>query len=221
MTQPQLKKSLHMGLAESVSGDCHYQRALITRQITALENECKRLDLKTQAEEQRIIVANRRGASRQELRRHASNIKSIEKERKAMQKVVARLQSISAEFIKVQGTEILNEHLSQLDDVISQVNSQIVIPELKEMRKNSQKLSGKAKIMNDFIDTEMSSSEEEEDNNNEEEDEKTRDAIIDRVLGPSLITRLNAIEVPTTQVQAKNTTSATHGSVHDKKNPDQ
>lgn len=210
-----------MGLAESVSGDCHYQRALITRQITALENECKRLDLKTQAEEQRIIVANRRGASRQELRRHASNIKSIEKERKVMQKVVARLQSISAEFIKAQGTEILNEHLSQLDDVISQVNSQIVIPELKEMRKNSQKLSGKAKVMNDFIDTEMSSSEEEEDNNNEEEDEKTRDAIIDRVLGPSLITRLNNIEVPTTQVQAKNTKSATQSSVHDKKNPDQ
>lgn len=210
-----------MGLAESVSGDCHYQRALITRQITALENECKRLDVKTQAEEQRIIVANRRGASRQELRRHASNIKSIEKERKVMQKVVARLQSISAEFIKAQGTEILNEHLSQLDDVISQVNSQIVIPELKEMRKNSQKLSGKAKVMNDFIDTEMSSSEEEEDNNNEEEDEKTRDAIIDRVLGPSLITRLNNIEVPTTQVQAKNTKSATQSSVHDKKNPDQ
>lgn len=210
-----------MGLTESVSGDCHYQRALITRQITALENECKRLDVKTQAEEQRIIVANRRGASRQELRRHASNIKSIEKERKVMQKVVARLQSISAEFIKAQGTEILNEHLSQLDDVISQVNAQIVIPELKEMRKNTQKLSGKAKIMNDFIDTEMSSSEEEEDNNNEEEDEKTRDAIIDRVLGPSLITRLNSIEVPTTQVQAKNTKSATHGNVHDKKNPDQ
>lgn len=207
-----------MGLTESVSGDCHYQRALITRQITALENECKRLDVKTQAEEQRIIVANRRGASRQELRRHASNIKSIEKERKVMQKVVARLQSISAEFIKVQGTEILNEHLSQLDDVISQVNAQIVIPELKEMRKNSQKLSGKAKIMNDFIDTEMSSSEEEEDNN---EEDKDNEEIIDRVLGPSLITRLNSIEVPTTQVQAKNTKSATHGSVHDKKNPDQ
>lgn len=207
-----------MGLTESVSGDCHYQRALITRQITALENECKRLDVKTQAEEQRIIVANRRGASRQELRRHASNIKSIEKERKVMQKVVARLQSISAEFIKVQGTEILNEHLSQLDDVISQVNAQIVIPELKEMRKNSQKLSGKAKIMNDFIDTEMSSSEEEEDNN---EEDKDNEEIIDRVLGPSLITRLNSIEVPTTQVQAKNTKSATQSSVHDKKNPDQ
>ncbi len=208
-----------MGLTESVSGDCHYQRALITRQITALENECKRLDLKTQAEEQRIIVANRRGASQQELRRHASNIKSIEKERKVMQKVTARLQSISAEFIKAQSTEILNEHLSQLDDVISQVNSQIVIPELKEMRKNTQKLSGKAKAMNDFIDTEMSSSEEEEDTENEEE--KDKEAIIDRVLGPSLITRLNSIEVPTTQVQAKNTKSATQSNVHDKKNPDQ
>lgn len=208
-----------MGLAESVSGDCHYQRALITRQITALENECKRLDLKTQAEEQRIIVANRRGASQQELRRHASNIKSIEKERKVMQKVTARLQSISAEFIKAQSTEILNEHLSQLDDVISQVNSQIVIPELKLMRKNTQQLKSKSKAMNDFIDTEMSSSEEEEDTENEEE--KDKEAIIDRVLGPSLITRLNNIEVPTTQVQAKNTKSATQSNVHDKKNPDQ
>lgn len=207
-----------MGLTESVSGDCHYQRALITRQITALENECKRLDLKTQAEEQRIIVANRRGASRQELRRHASNIKSIEKERKVMQKVVARLQSISAEFIKVQGTEILNEHLSQLDDVISQVNSQVVIPELKLMRKNTQQLKSKSKAMDDFIDTEMSSSEEED---AEEEEEKDKEAIIDRVLGPSLITRLNNIEVPTTQVQAKNTKSATQSSVHDKKNPEQ
>ncbi len=208
-----------MGLTESVSGDCHYQRALITRQITALENECKRLDLKTQAEEQRIIVANRRGASQQELRRHASNIKSIEKERKVMQKVTARLQSISAEFIKAQSTEILNEHLSQLDDVISQVNSQIVIPELKLMRKNTQQLKSKSKAMNDFIDTEMSSSEEEEDTENEEE--KDKEAIIDRVLGPSLITRLNSIEVPTTQVQAKNTKSATQSNVHDKKNPDQ
>ncbi len=207
-----------MGLTESVSGDCHYQRALITRQITALENECKRLDVKTQAEEQRIIVANRRGASRQELRRHASNIKSIEKERKVMQKVVARLQSISAEFIKVQGTEILNEHLSQLDDVISQVNSQVVIPELKLMRKNTQQLKSKSKAMDDFIDTEMSSSEEED---AEEEEEKDKEAIIDRVLGPSLITRLNNIEVPTTQVQAKNTKSATQSSVHDKKNPEQ
>ena len=184
-----------MGIAESVSGDCHYQRALITRQITALENECKRLDLKTQAEEQRIIVANRRGASRQELKRHATTIKAIEKERKVMQKVVTRLQSISADFVKAQSTEILNEHLSQLDDVISQVNSQVVIPELKLMQRNKQQLHAKSKTMNEIIDA---SDDEDEDEENEEEEEKTANEILDRVLGPSLLTQLDEIQVPDT-----------------------
>jgi len=183
-----------MGIAESVSGDCHYQRALITRQITALENECKRLDTKTQAEEQRIIVANRRGASRQELRRHASNIKAIEKERKVMQTVIARLQSISGEFIKAQSTEILNEHLSQLDDVISQISTQVVIPELGEMRRNKQRLSVKSDIMNEFIDKEM---QEEDEDSDKDEEENTKDEIVDRVLGPSsLLSRLDSIQVP-------------------------
>ena len=202
-----------MGLAESVSGDCHYQRALITRQITALENECKRLDLKTQAEEQRIIVANRRGASRQELRRHASSIKAIEKERKVMQRVVARLQSISGEFIKAQGTEILNEHLSQLDDVISQVNSQVVIPELKLMRRNKQQLNGKTKAMNEIIDEDEDTDEEEE-----EDEEKTKDEIVDRVLGPSLLTQLDEIQVPvSTPFAPKSKSTKDTGKVEDKK----
>ncbi len=205
-----------MGIAESVSGDCHYQRALITRQITALENECKRLDLKTQAEEQRIIVANRRGASRQELKRHATTIKSIEKERKVMQKVVARLQSISADFVKAQSTEILNEHLSQLDDVISQVNSQVVIPELKLMQRNKQQLNAKSKAMNEIIDA--SDEEDEVEEENEEEEEKTANEILDRVLGPSLLTQLDEIQVPdTTPFTLKTKTKSTKNSVEDKK----
>lgn len=207
-----------MGLAESVSGDCHYQRALITRQITALENECKRLDVKTQAEEQRIIVANRRGASRQELRRHASNIKSIEKERKVMQKVVARLQNISADFVKAQSTEILNEHLSQLDDVISQVNSQVVIPELKLMRRNSQRLNAKAKVMNEIIDA--SNDEDDDEDEDNEEEERTKDEILDRVLGPSLLTQLDEIQVPVSTpfaLKSKSTKDADPSKVEDKK----
>lgn len=204
-----------MGIAESISSDCHYQRALITRQITALENECKRLDLKTQAEEQRIIVANRRGASRQELKRHATTIKAIEKERKVMQKVVARLQSISADFVKAQSTEILNEHLSQLDDVISQVNSQVVIPELKLMQRNKQQLHAKSKTMNEIIDA---SDDEDEDEENEEEEEKTANEILDRVLGPSLLTQLDEIQVPdTTPFTLKTKTKSTKNSVEDKK----
>lgn len=204
-----------MGIAESVSGDCHYQRALITRQITALENECKRLDVKTQAEEQRIVVANRRGASRDELRRHASTIKSIEKERKAMQKVVARLQSISAEFVKAQSTEILNEHLSQLDDVISQVNSQVVIPELKLMQRNKKQLNAKSKAMNEIIDA--SDDEEDEDDENNEEEEKTKDEILDRVLGPSLLTQLDEIHVPVSTPFTLKPKIADIGKVEDKK----
>lgn len=204
-----------MGIAESISSDCHYQRALITRQITALENECKRLDTKTQAEEQRIIVANRRGASRQELKRHATTIKAIEKERKVMQKVVARLQSISADFVKAQSTEILNEHLSQLDDVISQVNSQVVIPELKLMQRNKQQLHAKSKTMNEIIDA---SDDEDEDEENEEEEEKTANEILDRVLGPSLLTQLDEIQVPdTTPFTLKTKTKSTKNSVEDKK----
>lgn len=191
-----------MGIVtSSASSDCHYQRALITRQITALENECKRLDIKIQAEEQRIIVSNRRGVSRQELKRHATTIKAIEKERKIMQKVVARLQSVSGEFIKAQSTELLNEHLSQLDDVISQINSQIVIPELKAMRKNTQQLAAKSKLMNEIID-ENDKEDEKDEAEDEDDDDITNDEIIDRVLGPSLIARLDNIEVPTTSVKS-------------------
>lgn len=132
-----------------------------------------------------------------------------------MQKVVARLQSISADFIKAQSTEILNEHLSQLDDVISQVNSQVVIPELKLMQNNKQKLSDKSKAINEIVDA--SDDEDEDEANAEEEEEKSKDEILDRVLGPSLLTQLDEIQVPRTIPFASNAKFMSNDKVEDKK----
>lgn len=182
-----------MGNADSSSSEIHRQRALIDRQIKALENERARLQKRINAEEQRIIVANRQGASRATLLGHARTIQGIEKERSVMQRAVTRLQNLSASLIGVQSTEILNNHLAQFHEVVSEVSLQLVIPELGEMRRAKQALDVKSDTLNEFMDDEHNPDTEAE----EEDESKVKESeILDRVLGPSLLNRLEGISVP-------------------------